>query len=149
KAGGARQLASIAPQFAPPPTTPEPQVPDVETRSVTLDAGDTLAGAMEDAGVSATDANAVITALGKGFNPRSLKTGMSLDITYNVAATIDATGLAPKTTVIMVNKKPVTVPVVADSDAGAKEGSSQPISRLLSLHFSPSIEQDVTVTRDI
>jgi murein DD-endopeptidase MepM/ murein hydrolase activator NlpD len=149
KAGGARQLASIAPQFAPPPETPAPQIPDVETRSVTLDAGDTLAGAMEDAGVSAADANAVITALGKDFNPRALKTGMSLDLTYNVATTIDATGAPPKTTVIMVNKKPVTVPVVADSDAGAKEGLSQPISRLLSLHFSPSIEQDVTITRDI
>jgi murein DD-endopeptidase MepM/ murein hydrolase activator NlpD len=153
QAGGAQQLASIAPQFA--PQTQDQQaaqsVSDVESRTLTLDSGDTLAGAMEDAGVSSADANAAITALGKDFNPRSLKAGMNFDITYNIAPTIDATGTppAPKTTVVMVNHKPVTVPVEEDSDAGATARSSQPISRLLSLHFSPTIEQDVTVTRDL
>ena len=150
RAGGAQQLAAIAPKFAPQPETLAPEIPDVETRSVTLDSGDTLAGAMEDAGASKIDANAVIVALGKGFNPRTLKAGMSLDITYNVA-TIDATGAppAPKTTVVMVNRKPVTVPVEEGNGDGAKEGQSQPISRLLSLHFSPTIEQDITVNRDL
>jgi murein DD-endopeptidase MepM/ murein hydrolase activator NlpD len=147
RAGGAQQLASIAPQFAPPEPQTNTPVSDVESRTVTLDAGDTLAGAMEDAGVSANDANAVITALGKDFNPRTLKVGMSLDLTYNVVP--EEAPAAPKTTVVMVNHKPVTVPVEEDSDADAKEGSSQPISRLLSLHFSPTIEQDVTVTRDL
>jgi murein DD-endopeptidase MepM/ murein hydrolase activator NlpD len=153
RAGGAQQLASIAPQFA--PLTQDQQasnsVSDVESRTLMLDSGDTLAGAMEDAGVSSADANAAIAALGKDFNPRALKAGMNFDITYNIAPTIDATGAppAPKTTVVMVNHKPVTVPVEEDSDAGATAGSSQPISRLLSLHFSPTIEQDVTVTRDL
>jgi murein DD-endopeptidase MepM/ murein hydrolase activator NlpD len=151
RAGGAQQLASIAPQFAPQDQQASNSVSDVDSRTLTLDSGDTLAGAMEDAGVSTVDANTVITALGKDFNPRSLKAGMNFDITYNIAPTIDASGAppAPKTTVVMVNHKPVTVPVEEDSDAGATAGSSQPISRLLSLHFSPSIEQDVTVTRDL
>jgi murein DD-endopeptidase MepM/ murein hydrolase activator NlpD len=152
RSGGSGQLASIAPQFAPPQNQDQTEataVPGIETRTVTLDAGDTLAGAMEDAGVSATDANGAIAALGKDFNPRALKTGMSFDITYNVAPTIDASGAppAPKTTVVMVNHKPVTVPVEEDSGAGATESSSQPIARLLSLHFSPSIEQDITINR--
>ena len=47
----------------------------------------------------------------------------------------------------MVNRKPVTVPVAEDSDAGATPTTSQAISRLLSLHFSPTIDQDITVTR--
>ena len=63
---------------------------------------------------------------------------------------IDATGAPPKpkTTVVMVNHKPVTVPVAEDSDAGATPGKSQATSRgCLSLHFSPTIDQDITVTR--
>jgi len=142
----------------PPATTPDNSDnanpnPGVESRTVTLDSGDTLAGMLEDVGISAQDANAVVTALGKDFNPRALKTGQSFDITYSVA-TIDATGAAPstktaqqRTTTVMVNHKPVVVPVEADTDAGSTPEDSQPISRLLSLHFSPSIEQEVTVTR--
>ena len=126
--------------------------PGEETRTVTLDRGDTLAGAMEDVGVSAADANAVIAALGKDFDPTALRAGMNFDLTYSVAPAIDATGQtdkppAPKTTVVMVNHKPVVVPVDSDLAQDSRAENSQAISRLLSLHFSPSIEQDVTVTR--
>ena len=127
--------------------------PGVENRTVTLDAGDTLAGMLEDLGISAQDANAVVAALGKDFNPRALKAGQAFDLTYSVA-TIDATGETPKpgprTTTVIVNHKPVVVPLDAtgeDDNSGATEENSQAISRLLSLHFSPSIEQEITVTR--
>ncbi|HWA69680.1 MAG TPA: peptidoglycan DD-metalloendopeptidase family protein [Rhizomicrobium sp.] len=123
--------------------------PGVETRTVTLDSGDTLAGMLEDVGISAQDANAVVAAMGKDFNAHALQAGQSFDLTYSVA-TIDASGdaskpAAPKTTTVMVNHKPVVVPVEADT--GDREEDSQPITRLLSLHFSPSVEQDITVTR--
>jgi murein DD-endopeptidase MepM/ murein hydrolase activator NlpD len=152
QAGGANRLASLIPQRGPVPTGDEDQAnpaPGIETRTVTLDRGDTLAGAMEDVGVSANDANAAIAAMGKDFNPHALKAGMTFDLTYSLAPVIDATGLAPKpkTAVVMVNHKPVTVPVAEDSDAGATPMDSQNISRLLSLHFSPTIEQDITITR--
>jgi murein DD-endopeptidase MepM/ murein hydrolase activator NlpD len=147
------KTSSSAPQLAPPDSgSSANQDPGVETRTVTLDAGDTLAGALEDVGISPQDANAAVAALGKDFNPRSLKTGMSIDITYAVA-TIDATGGArqesarPRTTIVMVNKKPIEVPLAEDSENDATPGTSQPISRLLALHFSPSIEQDITITR--
>jgi murein DD-endopeptidase MepM/ murein hydrolase activator NlpD len=127
--------------------------PGVENRTVTLDSGDTLAGMLEDVGISAQDANAVVAAMGKDFDPRALRAGQSFDLTYSVA-TIDATGSAPKadlprTITVMVNHKPVVVPVEAgeDDDSGATEENSQSISRLLSLHFSPTIDQDITVTR--
>ncbi len=127
--------------------------PGAETRIVTLDAGDTLAGMLEDVGISTADANAAIQALRTQFNPRALKAGQSFEITYSLAKTIDATGAAPKpaappkpkTMVVMVNNKPVTVPVDANDD-GTPE-NSESISRLLSVHFSPSIEQDINVTR--
>jgi murein DD-endopeptidase MepM/ murein hydrolase activator NlpD len=125
--------------------------PGVESRTVTLDAGDTLAGMLEDVGINAQDANAVVAAMGKNFSPRQLKAGQSFDITYSVTnpiATIDATGQTQqRTTVVMVNHKPVVVPVEADDEAGATEENSESISRLLSLHFSPTIDQEVTVTR--
>ncbi|HVZ28422.1 MAG TPA: hypothetical protein VG798_07170, partial [Rhizomicrobium sp.] len=119
--------------------------PGVESRTISLDSGDTLAGMLEDVGISPQDANAVVAAMGKEFNPRQLKAGQSFDLTYSVA-TIDATGAPPKsaqpqTTVVMVNHKPVTVPVETP-DTGDRPEDSQPISRLLSLHFSPSIDQD-------
>ncbi|HEX4272469.1 MAG TPA: M23 family metallopeptidase [Rhizomicrobium sp.] len=127
--------------------------PGVEQRTVTLDAGDTLAGMLEDVGISGEDANAVVAAMEKNFNPRQLKAGQSFDLTYSVS-TIDATGgqptqNRPRTTVVMVNHKPVVVPVDAgeDDDTGARAENSQSISRLLSLHFSPTIDQDITVTR--
>jgi murein DD-endopeptidase MepM/ murein hydrolase activator NlpD len=126
--------------------------PGVETRTVTLDSGDTLAGALEDVGISAQDTNGAITALGRDFNPRALKAGMSVDVTYAVA-TIDASGAGtaaparPRTTVVIVNGKPREVPVSEDDESNATPGTSQPISRLLALHFSPTVEQDITVTR--
>jgi murein DD-endopeptidase MepM/ murein hydrolase activator NlpD len=122
--------------------------PGVESRTITLDAGDTLVGMLEDVGISAQDANGVVTALGKDFDPRALKAGQSFDLTYSVAKGIDASGAAkPATTVVMVNRKPVVVPVNEEDDSDSTPESSQPISRLLSLHFSPTIEQEVTVTR--
>jgi len=125
--------------------------PGVETRTVTLDPGDTLAGALEDTGISPQDANAAVAALGKDFNPRALKAGMSIDVTYAVA-TIDASGTGapakPRTTIVMVNHKPVEVPMAEESEeAGATPSTSAPISRLLELRFSPTVEQDITVTR--
>ena len=51
--------------------------PGVESRTVTLDRGDTLAGMLEDVGISPQDANAVIAAMGKDFNPHALKAGQS------------------------------------------------------------------------
>jgi murein DD-endopeptidase MepM/ murein hydrolase activator NlpD len=126
--------------------------PGVESRTVTLDSGDTLAGMLEDVGISAQDANAVVTAMGKNFDPRALKIGQPFDITYSVATPANgrpAGTAAPRTTTVMVNHKPVVVPLDAGEDdaSGATEENSQPISRLLSLHFSPTIEQELTVTR--
>ncbi len=84
----------VEPAPAPPPEADAN--PGVETRTVTLDAGDTLAGMLEDVGISDTDANAAIQALRQQADPRGLKAGQSFDITYSVAATIDATGAPPK-----------------------------------------------------
>ena len=146
-----RLISPPAPE-APTASPAENINPGFETRTVTLDSGDTLAGILEDVGISSADANAAIAALKSAYDPRALRAGQSFDITYSVASTIDATGTAarpappkPRTTVITVNHRQVTVPLDAEADSTPED--SQAISRLLSLHFSPSIEQDVSVTR--
>lgn len=106
--------------------------PGVEQRTVMLDAGDTLAGMLEDVGISSQDADAVIAAMGRNFDPRGLKAGQSFDLTYSVS-TVEAIGGAapsqaqPKTTVVMVNHKPVVVPVDAgvEDDTGARAENSE------------------------
>ena len=150
RAGGADQFAAFLPQKTPAPTGNEDQGnpnPGEETRTITLDRGDTLAGALEDQGISANDANAAITAMGRDFNPHALKPGMTIDLTYALEQPGTSDAAKAKTTVVMVNRKPVTVPMAEDSDVGATPTTSQAISRLLSLHVSPTIEQDITITR--
>src|SRR5579863_8589798 len=143
RAGGADQFAAFIPQRTQAPTGDEDQAnpnPGEETRTIALDRGDTLAGALEDQGISANDASAAISAMGKDFNPHALKAGMTLDLTFSLASPDRSNEPKAKTTVVIVNGKPVTVPVTEDSDAGATPTTSQAISRLLSLHFSPTID---------
>jgi murein DD-endopeptidase MepM/ murein hydrolase activator NlpD len=128
--------------------TPAPDADNdhsVKTRTITLDSGDTLAAALANAGVSQSDAVAVVAALNNTYDPHNLRAGQSFDLSFSPIATstIDATGNA-KTTTVMVNHKPVVVPV----DAQSADAAPQPV-RLLSLQFSPAIDQDVTVTRGL
>jgi murein DD-endopeptidase MepM/ murein hydrolase activator NlpD len=54
--------------------------PGVDTRTLTLDAGDTLTAALQDSGVSANDAAAAMAALAKVYNPRNLRAGLVFDL---------------------------------------------------------------------
>ncbi len=107
----------------------------IETHTVTLDSGDTLAGALENAGISANDANAAIAALGKVHNARALRAGQSFDITYNTHPDVAANSNDPS----------------ADDDASdMSKGAAvpgEPISRLLTIKFSPTVDHDITIAR--
>ncbi len=93
---------------------------DVEKRTVELDRGDTLAGMLLENGVSASEAAVAVSAMSSIVNPRSLRAGQEFDL--ELATPDDAT------------------------DNG--EASTDTTVRLLTLHFSPSIEQDVTLSRN-
>src|SRR5258708_15032548 len=54
----------------------------IETRTLTLNSGDTFAGILQDAGVPKADANAPVTALAKVFDLRSAKAGQSVQVTF-------------------------------------------------------------------
>ena len=109
--------------------------PGVETHTMTLESGDTLAGALEDAGVSAADANAAIAALATVYNPRNLRAGQSFDLSLADANDADQSAGQSNS---------------ADTSSG-NDGNGDlaaaPAARLLSITFSPTIEHDISVTR--
>jgi Membrane proteins related to metalloendopeptidases len=111
--------------------------PSIETHTITLDSGDTLAGALENAGISADDATAAIAAMAKVHNARSIRAGTEFEITYNTRPDIaGASANDPSSD--------------DDDDDMAKAATAvpgEPITRLLSIKFSPSVEHDITIAR--
>ncbi len=121
----------------------ENQDSGIETRTLTLDPGDTLAGALEDAGISSADANSAIAALAKVYNPRSLRAGQSFDLTFVAAKQTDQGGAA--------NQSNFSDTSSDDDDDGnlatAQSVNAAPISQLTSIAFSPTVEHDIAITR--
>jgi murein DD-endopeptidase MepM/ murein hydrolase activator NlpD len=115
--------------------------PGVETHTMTLESGDTLAGALEDAGISAADANAAIAALAEVYNPRNLRSGQSFELTFATAKETEQS--AGQTNLTDMSSDGEYGGTLADAQPAAEE----PMARLLSITFSPSIEHDITVTR--
>jgi murein DD-endopeptidase MepM/ murein hydrolase activator NlpD len=147
--------ASIAPTFTPPkPASPLDQADGdqtldsgdatsgIDTRTVTMDRGDTLAGALEDAGISSEDANAAVAALGKVYNVRSLRAGQDFEVTYSTA---------PQTADASENTQAL-VPATGDVDDANANGpvgpaATTPAAHLISIAFSPSVEHEITIAR--
>jgi murein DD-endopeptidase MepM/ murein hydrolase activator NlpD len=113
----------------------------IETRTITMDRGDTLAGALEQAGIAADDANAAVAALGKVYNSRSLRAGQSFELSY---ATEKTEAGAPSS--VFANA-PDSDQDDANANGALEPATTTPISHLMSITFSPSVEHDVTVTR--
>jgi murein DD-endopeptidase MepM/ murein hydrolase activator NlpD len=111
--------------------------PSIETHTITLDSGDTLAGALENAGISADDATAAIAAMGKVHNARSLRAGTEFEITYNTHP--DIAGASAND------------PSADDDDEDMSKSASavpgEPITRLISIKFSPTVDHDISITR--
>ena len=100
-----------------------------------MDSGDTLVGALTDAGVSSDDANAAVVALRKVYNPRALRAGQSFHLSF-------APGEAAP-----VARITYTPPNQADDSNGSGQPPADAPSKLLSISFSPTIDHDITVSR--
>ncbi|HEY1709674.1 MAG TPA: M23 family metallopeptidase [Rhizomicrobium sp.] len=119
----------------------------VDTRTLTLDKGDTLVGALTDAGVSATDAHAAVAAMQSVYDPRAVKAGETIDITYSVPE--------PKVAnIISVTDASLNSIDASDEDTSASTDFSSlapsettQIGNLLKISFSPTVEHEVTITR--
>ena len=113
----------------------------VDTRTITMDRGDTLATALADAGVPMEDAKAVVNALAKVYSPKMLRGGQAFEVTF-------ATG-APQKPAAPAAQITYTPPNGADTetDEVPNPAAEAPVGRLLSISFSPTVEHDITVTR--
>jgi murein DD-endopeptidase MepM/ murein hydrolase activator NlpD len=117
--------------------------PEVQTQTLTLESGDTLADALTGAGFTAAEAQEAITALTKIFNPRGIHAGQTFDITSTGAE-------APQSDVHQIT---ITMPndSVSDqddaTDANIEPAAPEGPGKLLSIAFSPAVGHDITVTR--
>jgi len=113
----------------------------VDTRTITMDRGGTLATALTDAGVPVADAKAAVTALAKVFDPKMLRGGQTFEVTF--AAEKQQVASTP---VAQITYSPPNG-ADAESDAVANPAAEAPVGRLLSVSFSPTIDRDISVTR--
>jgi len=121
--------------------------PGVDAHSITLDSGDTLAGVLVDAGATQPDAAAAVAALGKIYDPRQVRAGMTINVTF------EAVKQAPAPIAQITYTPPAGANDAADDDDSDDTGDVQPaaaapVGKLLSVSFSPTIGQDVTIARD-
>ena len=162
QSGGSTANASMTPfgsSQTQPQTTPQPgslddslaseeagdngtQNSGIESRTITMDRGDTLAGALEDAGISAEDANAAVAALGKVYDVRNLRAGQSFELSYSTA---QPEAGAPST--VFMNSPDAADADDANANGAMEPATATPVSQLLSITFSPSVEHDITITR--
>jgi murein DD-endopeptidase MepM/ murein hydrolase activator NlpD len=121
---------------------------DDNTRTVTLAQGQTLAGALMDAGVTGADAANAIRAMATVYDPRSVRAGQSFDLSF---APSDQPA-PPQVTAKITYSAPSQAAAAADQDtdeaASTDEVAPTPVGKLLSLHFSPTIDSDIVIARD-
>jgi murein DD-endopeptidase MepM/ murein hydrolase activator NlpD len=122
--------------------------PGEDARVVTLDSGQTLAGALMDAGVTGADASAALHAMKTVFDPRLVRAGQSFDLTF---APSNQPAL-PAVTAKITYSAPSSAAAAADRDtdeaADTDEAPAAPVGKLLAVHFSPTVESDITIARD-
>jgi murein DD-endopeptidase MepM/ murein hydrolase activator NlpD len=123
----------------------------VETKTITMDPGDTLVGALTDAGVSDDDASAAVVALAKIYDVRSLRAGQSFDLTFEHPSQPTAKASSPPKSIAQITYTPPAGAQDSDaSDDGSNVVETPPPSagKLLSVSFSPSVEHQITIARN-
>jgi murein DD-endopeptidase MepM/ murein hydrolase activator NlpD len=120
----------------------------LDTRTITMERGDTLATALTDAGVPAEDAKAAVNALAKVYNIKLLRGGQAFEVTF-ATGTQQKQAAAPtaQITYSPPNGSDATPPNGGTADEIPNPAAEAPVGRLLSISFSPTIEQDVAITR--
>lgn len=95
-----------------------PDMPNIETRTLTVDPGDSLTSVLTDAGVTQDEAQAVVNAVHAVWSIRQMRAGQTLSVTFGVSTD---------------TRTPT-------------DDASMPV-KLLALSFSPSIEHQIVVRR--
>ncbi len=113
-----------------------------DTRTVTLEAGQTLVAALTSIGATQADSGAAILAMTKVFNPRALRAGQSLALTFAPPEKSDAVPVA------QITYAPPADAAARDASMNqAANAAALQLGHLLSVSFSPTIQQDITISR--
>ncbi|MBI1329187.1 MAG: peptidoglycan DD-metalloendopeptidase family protein [Alphaproteobacteria bacterium] len=110
--------------------------PGTDTHTVTMDSGDTLVGALTDAGVTGDDANAAVVALAKIYNLRTLRAGQSFEISVKQVDTPS----------VQITYTPANAAQDNQDDDG--NNAAPALGQLLSMKFSPTVDHEITLTRN-
>ena len=102
----------------------EARKPPIETRTLTVDHGDTLVSMLQGAGVSKTDAAAVANAVKPLISPKAIRSGQQFKATFG---------------------SPKAVAETPSGQALADTDDDDTAHRLLSLSFTPTIDRQITV----
>jgi murein DD-endopeptidase MepM/ murein hydrolase activator NlpD len=117
----------------------------VDTRTITMEKGDTLVGALTEAGVSQEDASAAVMAMHSVYDPRDVRAGETFDITFSTqpqeAHIISITGAT------LSNIDASDQDGAYDYGSAVEPGDTTPIDALLKITFSPNVEREITITR--
>jgi murein DD-endopeptidase MepM/ murein hydrolase activator NlpD len=96
-------------------------------RKITVSRGDTLIGLMVDAGITPQVAHKAIAALSEVFDPRGLRPGQEIFLTFT-----------PQETASLL--------IQASTATATEEAGTAPADELVTLALRPSLEQDIRVT---
>jgi murein DD-endopeptidase MepM/ murein hydrolase activator NlpD len=103
--------------------------PELETRTLKVDRGDTIVSMLQEAGVSKVDAAAVVAAMKPLISAKNIRSGQTFKATFGTPAA------APAAT-------PVDNSQTAKAD---QDDDDSPTRRLLSLSFAPNVEHQINV----
>jgi murein DD-endopeptidase MepM/ murein hydrolase activator NlpD len=106
--------------------------PELETRTLKVDRGDTIVSMLQEAGVSKVDAAAVVAAMKPLISAKNIRSGQTFKATFG----------SPK-----ANPAPTPAPSTQDSQTtkGDQDDDDSPTRRLLSLSFAPDVEHQINV----
>jgi murein DD-endopeptidase MepM/ murein hydrolase activator NlpD len=117
---------------------------ETDTRTITLDRGETLVHALTEAGVSQADANAAILALARVYDPKAVRAGETFDIAFTSV---------PQQQIAQITYTPPSQSAEAMSDGDGSDNNTieevpeTPVGKLLSLSYSPTVDHDITLSR--
>jgi murein DD-endopeptidase MepM/ murein hydrolase activator NlpD len=112
-----------------------------DSRTITMESGQSLAAALTNAGATQADSNAAIFALEKVFNIRELRAGQSIALTFAPPEKVKSEPVAH------ITYEPPADAAARDQAMNEAEATAPTTGKLLTVSFSPTIQQDIAISR--
>jgi len=112
-----------------------------DSRTITMESGQSLSAALTSAGATQADSNAAIFALEKVFNIRELRAGQSIALTFAPPEKVKSEPVAH------ITYEPPADAAARDQAMNAADATVPTTGKLLTVSFSPTIQQDIAISR--